>query len=245
MIVNKLALAMGLGLGAMLGAEEMAKPAAAAPAAAAPAAEAAKPVAAAPAAAAPAAEPAKPAVAKNDAPGSLKAGNALMGEEKWEDAAAYFDGIGEQMAGNGHKKREPWRLIGWSSALIRLEKYAAAAEKAQAALDINNTLAPAWNNLASAQGNQGMRTEAMESLKKGIEAVKGASGDTSKLEANLAELMKAVEDGKPKKVKEAEAKAKMEADAAAAKAAAATAAAAKPADAAAPAAGGAAAPAAK
>lgn len=164
--------------------------------------------------AAPKAEP----VAKNDAPGSLKKGNALMDEGKWADAAAYFEGIGEQAASNGMKKREPFRLNNWSLALINLGEFAKAEEMAQKALDLKGDLAPAWNNLATAQANQGKRSDAVATLEKAIEAVTAAGGDTSKLESNLAGIKQAIEDGKPKAQKTAEAKAAADKAAADAKA---------------------------
>ncbi len=225
MIKNlKLGLALVAGMGFSLGllAEEKA------PAAAAEATQ----VTADTAAVAPKAEP----VAKNDAPKSLKKGNALLDESKWAEAAAYFEGIGEQVASNGMKKREPLRLNNWALALINLGEFAKAEELAQKALDLKGDLAPAWNNLATAQANGGKRSDAVATLEKGIEAITAAGGDASKLESNLAGIKQAIEDGKPKAQKTAEAKVKAEADEKAA--ADAKASEAKPADAAAPAAGG-------
>ena len=69
-----------------------------------PAVAAAKPAAA--VEAKPAAEAkAVAAVEKNDAPGSVKQGNRLLDEGKFEEAVAYFNGIGEQSSA----KREPYR----------------------------------------------------------------------------------------------------------------------------------------
>lgn len=166
----------------------------------------------APAAAAPAAAEAKP-VAKNDAPGSLKAGNLLLDEGKFAEAAAYFEGIGEQTS----NKREPYRLLGLSTALVELGKYEEAAAAANKAVELKSDLSGAWNNLAAAQARDGKRDEAVATYGKAIAALKEKGADTAKLEANLAELQAKIEEGKPKKVKEAEAKAKAEAEKAAAK----------------------------
>lgn len=195
-----LTLAAGLVVSAGLRADD-AKPAAAAAPAKAVAAAPAKAEAAAP-------------VAKNDAPGSLKKGNELLDQGKFADAAAYFAGIGEQSSA----KREPYRLLGLSTALLETEKFADAAAAAQKALDMKKDLSGAWNNLAAAEARSGKRAEAVATYDKAIEALKGAGADTSKVEANLNELKTKIEEGKPKKVKEAEAKAKAEADKAAAKA---------------------------
>lgn len=173
-------------------------------------AEEAKPAAAAPASTEAAAAP----VAKNDAPGSLKKGNELLDQGKFADAAAYFAGIGEQSS----SKREPYRLLGLSTALLETEKYEDAAAAAQKALDMKKDLSGAWNNLAAAQARSGKRAEAVATYEKALEALKAAGADTSKVEANLNELKTKIEEGKPKKVKEAEAKAKAEAEKAAAKA---------------------------
>lgn len=177
-------------------------------------AEDAKPAAAAADAAteaAPAAAEAKPKmeVAKNDAPGSLKKGNEFLDAGQFEEAAAWYEGIGEQSS----KKREPYRLNNWALALIGLQQYEKAAELAQKAIDADSKVSAAWNNLGTAQANQGQRAEAVETYKKGIETLKAANKDTSKLETNLAALETAIEEGKPKKVREAEAKAKAEVEA--------------------------------
>lgn len=153
------------------------------------------------------------AVAKNDAPGSLKAGNLLLDEGKFAEAAAHFEGIGEQSS----VKREPYRLLGLSTALVELGKYDEAAAAAQKAVEIKDDLSGAWNNLAAAQARAGKRDEAVATYEKAIAALKEKGADTSKLEANLTELQTKIEEGKPKKVKEAEAKAKAEAEKAAAK----------------------------
>ena len=192
-----LTLAAGLVLSATVRAEE-AKPAAAE---AKPAAAAAKPAAA----------PAP--VAKNDAPGSLKKGNELLDAGKYEEAAAYFSGIGEQSS----NKREPYRLLGLSTALVEAAKYDEAIVAAKKALEMKKDLSGAWNNLAAAQVRSGKRADAVATYQKAISTLKEAGADTSKVESNLAELQAKAEAGKPKKVKEAEAKAKAEADKAAAK----------------------------
>lgn len=148
------------------------------------------------------------AVAKNDAIGSLKGGNALLSEGKFEEAVAYFEGIGEQSSA----KREPYRLVGLSTALVELGKFDEAIAAAGKALAISKNLAPAWNNLAAAYARNGQRDKAVSTYQEGIEAVKAEGGDTAKLEKNLADIEAAIEAGKPRKVKEAEAKAKAEAE---------------------------------
>ena len=184
-----LTLAASAALAGVLRADESA-PSAATGTAAAPAASA--PAAAAPAASAPAAADAKAstpaAVAKNDAPGSVKPGNQLLDAGKYAEAAAYFEGIGEQAAANGATKREPYRQLGLSSAYIQLGKFKEAEGAAQKALDLNKDLAAAWNNLASAQGNLEGRDKAIDTYTKGIAALQADKVDTSKLEANLAYL---------------------------------------------------------
>jgi NADH dehydrogenase [ubiquinone] 1 alpha subcomplex assembly factor 7 len=158
-------------------------------------------------------------VAKMDKAGSLTAGKALLDEGKYAEAAAYFEGIGEQVADNGAKKREPWRLNNWALALVEAGQYDKAAEVAQKLVDLRPEMSSAWNSLASAQARGGKRAEAVATYEAGIAKLKELGADTSKLEANLAAVQQAIEDGKPKKVKEAEAKAKAEAEKAAAKAA--------------------------
>src|SRR5262245_4482992 len=185
MLGLNLALAAALALPMAVRAEEAAK-----------AAEAAKP---AEAAAAPAEKKEMAAVEKNDAPGSLSKGNAMMGEGKYEEAAAYFEGIGEQTTANGLKKREPWRLVGLSTSLVHSGQYEKAAEVAQKLTEAYPAIPAGWNNLGAALGNQGKRQEAIDALTKGVEALKAAGADSSKTEANLAELQKAVEEGMAKK----------------------------------------------
>jgi len=152
------------------------------------------------------------AVAKNDAPGSLKAGNLLLDEGKYEEAIAYFEGIGEQSSA----KREPFRLLGLSTALVEAGKYEAAIEAANKAIAAKKDLSGAWNNLAAAYVRSGQRDKAVETYTSAIEAIKSAGGDSAKMEKNLAEIQNAIEMSKPKKVREAEAKAKAEAEKAAA-----------------------------
>lgn len=158
-------------------------------------------------------------VAKNDAPGSLAAGKLLLDEGKYAEAAAYFEGIGEQVAANGAKKREPWRLNNWGLALLEAGQFDKAAEVATTLTEKNPEIGSGWNTLAAAQARGGKREEAIATYDKGIAKLTELGADASKLEANKAALLQAIEDGKPKKVKEAEAKAKAEADAAKAKSA--------------------------
>lgn len=200
-------------------------------AAAAKPAEAAKPAAAAPAAKPAEAKPAadasatdKPAteakaaatpVAKNDAPGSITPGNQLNADGKFEEAIAYFEGIGEQSAANGHSKREPWRLVGLSSAQIGAGKFADAAASAQKAIDIDPKNGVAWNNLGSALAQSGKREEAIAAYDKGIATLKAAGADTAKLEGNVAPIKAALEEAKAKADKKAGKVAAKAADAAA------------------------------
>jgi tetratricopeptide (TPR) repeat protein len=158
-------------------------------------------------------------VAKNDAPGSLGPGKVLLDEGKFAEAAAYFEGIGEQVVANGTKKREPWRLNNWALALLEAGQYEKAAEIAQKLIDSNPEMEGAWNKLAAAQARNGMREEAIQTYDKAIAKLTELGGDISKLESNKAALLQVIEEGKPKKVREAEAKARAEAEAAKAKAA--------------------------
>jgi tetratricopeptide (TPR) repeat protein len=210
-----LTLAAGLAVSGVVRADTAAAPAAAAPAAtAAPAAAADTNTAA-----------AMPAVAKNDNPGSLKQGNELLDAGKYAEAANYFTGIGEQSS----VKREPYRLLGLSTALLESGKYDDAIATAQKAIDAKKDLSGAWNNLAAAQARSGKRDDAIATYDKAEAALKAAGADTKLIEANEAALKAAIEAGKPKKVREAEAKAKAAADKAAADAMTKTAAAAAPA----------------
>jgi tetratricopeptide (TPR) repeat protein len=180
-------------------------------------ASAAKPAAE---AAAPAAETktAAPApVAKLDAPGSLKVGNQLLDQAKYAEAAAYFEGIGEQVKDNGAAKREPYRLNNLALAQLNLQKYDDAIANANKAVTLKPDLEAGYNNLAAAYSASGKRDQAVDALTKGIAAVKAKGGDTAKLEANLSGIQAAIEASKPKAQREAEAKAKQAADAAAAK----------------------------
>jgi tetratricopeptide (TPR) repeat protein len=159
-----------------------------------------------------AAAEAKPTpVAKNDAPGSLGPGKVLLDEGKFAEAAAYFEGIGEQVAANGLKKREPWRLNNWALALLEAEQFEKAAEVAQKLIDSNPEMGSAWNTLAAAQARGGKREEAIQTYDNAIAKLTELGGDVSRLESNKAALLQVIEEGKPKKVREAEAKAKAEA----------------------------------
>ena len=172
------------------------------------------PAAATKTAAAPAAAAAP--VAKNDAPGSLKAGNQLLDQAKYAEAAAYFEGIGEQVASNGAAKREPYRQSSLSLAYLNLGKFDQAIAAGSKAVELNKGLTVGWSNLAAAYGASGQRDKAVEALTNGAAAVKAAGGDSSSLEAKLASLQALIDSGKPKKVREAEAAAKAAAEAAAA-----------------------------
>jgi tetratricopeptide (TPR) repeat protein len=142
----------------------------------------------------PAATAAATPVAKNDAPGSIKAGNALNDDGKYDAAAAYFEGIGAQVAENGNTKREPWRLIGWANAEIGLGNFDKAADLAQQAINIAPNNEVAWNHLGAAQAQGGHRDDAIATYNKAITTLKAAGVDTSKLEANLATLKQAAGD---------------------------------------------------
>ena len=159
--------------------------------------------AAAPAAAAAAATP----VAKNDAPGSLAPGKQLLDEAKYADAAAYFEGIGEQTTSNGATKREPYRQNDLALAYLNLGKYDQAIAAASKAVELNKGMAVGWSNLAAAYGASGQRDKAVDALTKGVDAVKGVGGDSSGLEAKLKSLQDLIESGKPKAEREADAKA--------------------------------------
>jgi tetratricopeptide (TPR) repeat protein len=202
-----LTLGLALALAPMALMADEAKPAAAAPAAK-PAAEA-KVEAKADAKAADAgntaeAKAAATPVAKNDAPGSITPGNKLIDEGKFDEAVAYFEGIGEQTTANGAKKREPWRLVGLSSAYIGVGKFDKAEEAAQKAIAIDGPhLSAAWNNLGSAQAQSGKREDAVATYEKAIETLKAAGKDTAKLEANLAPIKAALEEAKAKADKKA------------------------------------------
>jgi colicin import membrane protein len=178
--------------------------------------EAAKP-AEAKADAKPAAEAKAAPVAKMDKPGSLAAGKVLLDEGKFAEAAAYFEGIGEQVADNGAKKREPWRLNNWALALLNDKQYDKAIEVATKLTESNPEISSGWNTLAGAQGADGKREDAIATYDKGIAKLKELGADASKLESNKQALIDAIEAGKPKKVKEAEAKAKAAKEAADAK----------------------------
>jgi tetratricopeptide (TPR) repeat protein len=201
---SKTTLTLGLGL-ALAIAAPMALRADDAAASTSPAAEAkpammAKPAAAAADASASTtdAKAAPTPVAKNDAPGSIMPGNQLNDDGKFAEAAAYFDGIGEQTASNGHKKREPWRLIGLAKAQIGLGKFDDAAATAQKAIDIDPKNGTAWNVLGSSQAQAGKREDAAATYAKGIDTLKAAGVDTAKLEANLAPIKAALDAAKAK-----------------------------------------------
>lgn len=167
---------------------------------------------------------AKPAAAakpveKMDKAGSLAAGKLLLDDGKYAEAAAYFEGIGEQVADNGAKKREPWRLNNWALALFNDKQYDKAIEVASKLTASNPEISSGWNTLAGAQAASGKREDAIATYDKGIAKLKELGADAGKLESNKQALLDAIEAGKPKKVKEAEAKAKAAAEAAAAKAA--------------------------
>lgn len=157
-------------------------------------------------------------VAKNDSPGSLAPGKLLLDDGKFAEAAAYFEGIGEQVTANGATKREPWRLNNWALALLEGGQYAKAEEIATKLTVSNPEMEGAWNKLAAAQARDGKREDAVATYDKAIAKIKELNGDTSKLESNKAALLQAIEDGKPKAQKTAEATAKAAADAVKAKA---------------------------
>jgi tetratricopeptide (TPR) repeat protein len=127
-------------------------------------------------------------VAANDAPGSLTAGKALLSAGKYAEAAAYFEGIGVQSADNGTTKREPYRLLNLSTAYLNLGKFKEAEDAANQAIALKKDLPGAWNNLGSAQANQGERPMAIDTYKKGIAELTADKADTSKLDANLKYL---------------------------------------------------------
>ncbi len=155
-------------------------------------------------AAAGAAAPDASGVAKNDAPGSLKKGKALLDAGKYADAVAYFTGIGEQVADHGKAKREPYRQLDLATAYLGENDYANAEKAAQAALALNPDLEGAWNDLASAQVNSGDRAAAIATYQKGVAQLTKDGADHSRLDQNLQSLQAAAErlaKGKLKSIK--------------------------------------------
>jgi tetratricopeptide (TPR) repeat protein len=140
-------------------------------------------------------------VAKNDAPGSLAKGKELLGEGKFAEAAAYFEGIGEQVAANGATKREPYRLLNLSTAYLGAGKFKEAEDAASKATEMIKDNPSAWNNLAAAQVNQGMRDKAIDTYTKAIAQLKADKADTSKLEDNLKVLQDEADKANGKKKK--------------------------------------------
>lgn len=134
------------------------------------------------------------AVAKNDAPGSLKAGKDLLDNGKYAEAVAYFEGIGEQVADNGATKREPYRQLDLATAYLGLGKYQEAEDAASKALAGKKDLEAAWNDLGSAQVNDGKRDDAIATYTKGIAELKADSADFDRLDANLKALQAAAGD---------------------------------------------------
>jgi tetratricopeptide (TPR) repeat protein len=130
-------------------------------------------------------------VAANDAPGSLKAGKDLLDDGKYDEAVAYFTGIGEQVADNGKTKREPYRQLDLATAYLGLGKYAEAEDAASKAIALDKDLESGWNDLASAQVNDGKRSDAIDTYTKGIAQLTADSVDYSRLSANLAALQAA------------------------------------------------------
>jgi tetratricopeptide (TPR) repeat protein len=137
------------------------------------------------------ADTATAAVTTNDAPGSLKAGKDLLDQGKYDDAVTYFLGIGEQVAANGKAKREPYRQLDLATAYLGLGKYAEAEDAASKSIALDKDLEAAWNDLASAQVNDGKRADAMDTYTKGIAQLTTDNVDFSRLSANLAALQAA------------------------------------------------------
>lgn len=179
-LVFALSVSASLGIAGALSADDSAM-ASSPTAAGAPAAAASTSATAAPSA----------AVAPNDAPGSLKAGNELLSQGKYADAVAYFNGIGEQVADHGKAKREPYRQLDLATAYLGLGQYQQAEQAASQAVALKKDLEPAWNDLASAQVNEGMRDKAMDTYKKGIAELTTAKLDHARLDANLKALQAA------------------------------------------------------
>lgn len=140
-------------------------------------------------------EMAAPAVEKLDAPGSLKAGKDLMEAGKYDEAAAYFEGIGEQVAANGLEKREPWRLNNWALSLLKAGKAEEAVKIAEKAVEVAPTNATIWNNLGSAVAATGDREKAVETWEKGIAKLGEAGVDATRLKKN-ANFIKAALEGR-------------------------------------------------
>jgi tetratricopeptide (TPR) repeat protein len=135
-----------------------------------------------------AASPTAATVAPNDAPGSLKAGKELLTDGKFEEAVAYFNGIGEQVADNGATKREPYRQLDLASAYLNLAKYQDAEDAANKAIALMKDLEPAWNDLGAAQVNSGNRADAIATYTKGIAQLNADNVDSSRLAENLKTL---------------------------------------------------------
>lgn len=159
-------------------------------------------------------------VAANDAPGSLKAGKDLLNAGKYAEAAAYFEGIGEQVADHGKAKREPYRLLDLTTAYLDLGQFDKAVDTANQALALKKDFEPAWNDLASAQANLGQRDKAIDTYTKGIAELTADKEDASPLQTNLTALQAEVDKTNARKHKKSAASATAAAPAAVSPAAA-------------------------
>jgi len=125
------------------------------------------------------------AVVANDAPGSLKAGNRLLSAGKFDEAVAYFQGIGVQSADNGTAKREPYRQLGLATAYLGLGKYQQSEDAASQAIALDKDLEAAWQDLGVAQGTDGQRDKAIDTYTKGIAQLTADKVDAGRLQSNL------------------------------------------------------------
>lgn len=132
-------------------------------------------------------EPTK--VAAQDAPGVLKAGNQMLDESRWAEAAAYFQALGAQSS----SKREAFRLNNLALAQLKLEQYEEARANAARAVELKKDEAAFWSNLAGAQQSLGKNEEALATYDSGIAALKAASLDAAHLEGRRADLQARLE----------------------------------------------------
>lgn len=128
--------------------------------------------------------PAAVSAAKYDAPDALVAGNKMLANGQFADAAAYFEGIGAQSVDHGRKTREPYRLAGLATALLHLGHAVDAEAMAAKALDLNMSLEGAWYTMGMAQEAQAKHQEAIATFTMGIVAVQAEGKSAETLEAN-------------------------------------------------------------
>jgi tetratricopeptide (TPR) repeat protein len=123
-------------------------------------------------------------VAKNDSPKALVAGEKMLANAQYADAAAYFEGIGVQVRAHGRKTREALRLTDLATAMLMTGRYSEAEATSTKALDLNMGLQQAWYVMGMAQEDQHEHDSAVSTFTMGIVAVQSAGKDASTLEAN-------------------------------------------------------------